>query len=117
MFYMLSCFNLTPEEDIETFTANYHHFVNEMKTLDLVESTGSIGRRQNDTPMDTDEERDHEYFVIMAFRDRSQVDAAYAHIEQHFGPSDAAHDKVYTKVLDPVFICWQDLPPAAHEQV
>ena len=110
MFHMLSCFNLSTDEDIETFSENYHNFVDEMKRIDLVESTGPIGRRQNDTPMDTDEERNHEYFVVMTFRDRAQVDAAYAHIQQHFGSSDKAHDKVYTSVLDPVFICWQDLP-------
>ena len=109
MFHMLSCFNLPDDEDIETFSANYHNFVEEMKRLDLVESTGPIGRRQSDTPMDTDEERDHEYFVVMTFCNRPQVDAAYAHIEQHFGPGDVAHDKVYTKVVDPIFICWQDL--------
>lgn len=110
MFHMLSCFNLGPGEDIETFRRDYSAFVDEMKKLDLAETSGPIGRRQDDTPMDTDDERDHEYFVVMSFRDRAQVDAAYAHIEQHFGPGDAAHDRVHTRVADPVFICWQDLP-------
>ena len=112
MFHMLSCFNLQPGEDIDNFQSNYFDFVAEMKRIDLVESSGAIGRRQNDTPMDTDAEREHEFFVILSFRDRAQVDAAYAHIEQHFGPGDAAHNKVYTRVLDPVFICWQDLAQA-----
>lgn len=110
MFHMLSCFNLRPGEDIATFAAAYTSFVDEMRALDLVDSTGPIGQRQNDTPMDTDDERNHAYFVVMSFRDRAQVDAAYAHIEQHFGPSDRAHDEVHTRVADPVFICWQDLP-------
>ena len=110
MFHMISCFNLKPGEDIETFRSAYALFVGEMKTIDLVESSGPIGRRQNDTPMDTDETRDHEYFAVMSFRDRSQVDAAYDHIMQHVGSADTAHDAVYTRVLDPVFICWQDLP-------
>ncbi len=110
MFHMLSCFNLKPGEEIETFRSAYAAFVDEMKKLDLVEATGPIGHRQNDTPMDTDNERDHEFFVVMSFRGRAQVDAAYAHIERHFGPGDAAHDQVYRRVLDPVFICWQDLP-------
>ncbi len=109
MFHMLSCFNLKPDEDIATFTAAYANFVEEMQAIDLVTGSGPIGRRQADTPMDTDDERNHEYFVVMSFRDRAQVDAAYAHIEQHFGPTDAAHDRVYTRVADPVFICWQDL--------
>jgi len=110
MFHMISCFNLKPGEDIETFRSAYTAFVDEMKKVDLVESSGPIGRRQNDTPMDTDEQRDHEYFTVMSFRDRAQVDAAYDHIMQHVGTTDAAHDTVYTRVCDPVFICWQDLP-------
>ena len=110
MFHMLSCFNLDPDEDIETFGEAYSLFVEEMKNIDLVESSGPIGRRQNNTPMDTDDTRDHQYFVVMSFRDRAQVDAAYDHIMQHVGTADAAHDAVYTRVQDPVFICWQDLP-------
>lgn len=109
MFHMLSCFDLKAGERIEVFHAAYTAFVEEMKRIDLVETTGPIGRRQSDTPMDTDDERAHEYFVLMSFRDRAQVDAAYAHIMQHVGASDAAHDLVYSRVLNPVFICWQDL--------
>ncbi len=41
---------------------------------------------------------------------RLKADAAYAHIMKHTGASDEAHDAVYTRVLDPVFICWQNLP-------
>ena len=110
MFHMLSCFNLQSDQDIETFRSSYQEFVEQMQAIDLVESTGPIGRRQQDTPMDTDDERDHEFFVIMSFRDRAQVDAAYAHIERHFGPADTAHDSIYTRVANPVFICWQELP-------
>ena len=110
MFHMLSCFDLKPGEEVGAFQSAYAAFVDKMKRIDLVESTGPIGNRQRDTPMDTDNEREHEYFVVMTFRDRQQVDAAYAHILQHIGASDAAHDKVYTRVLNPVFICWQDLP-------
>ncbi len=110
MFHMISCCNLKPGEDIETFRSDYVLFVDEMKKIDLVESSGPIGRRQNDTPMDTDNARDHEYFAVMSFRDRAQVDAAYNHIMQHVGSTDTAHDAVYRRVLEPVFICWQDIP-------
>ncbi|NQV44608.1 MAG: hypothetical protein HQ501_06870 [Rhodospirillales bacterium] len=109
MFHMLSCFNLKVGEDIAVFREDYQAFVLDMQAVDLVESTGPIGNRQNDTPMDTDSERNHAYFVLMSFRDRAQVDAAYAHIMKHTGPADAVHDSVYTKVEDPVFICWQDM--------
>lgn len=109
MFHMLSCFDLKPGEDIDTFRVGYEAFVSEMQKLDLVIDSGPIGARQSDTPMDTDDERDHDYFAVMSFRDRPQVDAAYAHIMEHIGPGDAAHDTIYTRVENPVFICWQDI--------
>jgi hypothetical protein len=51
MFHMISCFNLKPGEDIDSFRSAYAIFVDKMKRVDLVESSGPIGRRQNDTPM------------------------------------------------------------------
>ena len=110
MFHMLSCFNLLPGDDIEGFRRVYAEFVEAMRAIDLVESSGPVGRRRADTPMDTDDERDHEFFVVMSFRDRAQADAAYARILAHSGPEDAAHAAVFPRVSDPVFICWQDLP-------
>jgi hypothetical protein len=112
MFHMLSCFDLKPGIDIDVFQSAYCAFAEKMKQIGLVESTGPIGARQSDTPMDTDNERKQQYFVVMSFRDRSQVDAAYAHILKHIEPGDATHDEVYTRVANPVFICWQDLPEA-----
>ena len=109
MFYMLSCFSLKPDVSIDDFGLSYSAFVEEMKLAGLVESTGKIGRRQKDTPMDTDDERDHEYFVVMSFLDRTQVDRAYAHIMRHIEPGEKTHDSVYSKVVDPIFICWQDI--------
>ncbi len=110
MFHMLSCFDLKPGENIDGFRVAYSDFVTYMKSVDLVESSEPIGRRQSDTPMDTDDERDHEYFVLMSFRDRAQVDAAYAYIMTHVEPGETSHNGVFTKVQNPVFICWQDLP-------
>jgi len=110
MFQMLSCFDLKPGEDIACFRQAYADFVAHMKSIDLVEDSGPIGGRQRDTPMDTDDERDHQYFVLMSFRDRPQVDAAYAYIMKHIEPGETSHNGVYSKVANPVFICWQDLP-------
>jgi len=112
MFHMLSCFNLDTEVDIESFREDYLAFVTRMHDVGLVESTGPIGLRQSDTDMDTDDERDHEYFVIMSFRDRKQVDAAYAHIKRHQEPEESVHSSVYTKVRNPIFICWKDIDSA-----
>lgn len=110
MFHMLSCFDLKADQNIAEFDASYCRFVAEMKRIGLVEGSGPVGMRQRDTPMDTDDERNHEYFAVMWFRDRAQADRAYAHIMKHVEPGEAAHDSVYTRVADPVFICWQDLP-------
>ena len=109
MFHMLSCFDLDADTDFGSFVRAYQAFLAEMQALDLVVSSGPIGRRQNDTPMDTDEERDHGYFVIMTFRNRAQVDAAYEHIESQREPGNRTHDSVYSQVRNPVFICWQDV--------
>ena len=109
MFHMLSCFDLDAGTDIARFRADYLEFVEQMKSIDLVVSSDPIGKRQNDTPMDTDEERDTQYYVIMNFRDRAQVDAAYAHILRHEEPGEAIHDSVYGQVRNPTFICWQDI--------
>ena len=45
MFHMLSCFGLPPGTDIETFRREYLVFVDQMRRIDLVESTEPIGRR------------------------------------------------------------------------
>ena len=80
-----------------------------MKSVGLLAESGPVGRRQSDTPMDTDDERHHQYFAIMSFRDRAQVDAAYAFIMTHVEPAESSHKSVYGRVDNPVFICWQDL--------
>jgi len=59
--------------------------------------------------MDTDGERNHEYFFITTFRDRAQCDQAVDYILPHEEPGEAIHKAVYSKVADPVFICWEDL--------
>ncbi len=109
MFHMLTCFDLEPDVEIGAFRAAYSDFVAYMQGIDLVARTGPIGQRQSDTPMDTDGERDHEYFVIMSFRDRAQVDAAYAQFLLHQGPTKSVHNAVQSMMQKPIFICWQDI--------
>ncbi len=58
--------------------------------------------------MDTDAERDLEYYMIMSFLDRAQCDRAIELINQAKEPTDSIHKSVYAKVSDPVFICWAD---------
>jgi hypothetical protein len=109
MFHMLTCFNLKPEITIEEFGKASAALTEHMQERKLVHSTGPIGRRQSNTIMDTDSERNHEYFFITTFLDRAQCDRSVEYILPHEEPGESIHHAVYSKVADPVFICWEDL--------
>lgn len=109
MFHMLTCFNLVPETTINQFRRALVNFTEHMTGIDLVDSMSPIGRRQRHEVMDTDSERDHEYFFIMSFRDRAQCDRAVEYIYRHEEPAESIHKAVYSSVADPIFICWEDL--------
>ena len=59
--------------------------------------------------MDTDEERDQEFFFIMTFRNRAQCDRAVDYIQPREDPGDTVHRGVEDLVRDAVFVCWSDL--------
>ena len=109
MFHMLPCFNLKPGITIEDFWDVLASFSEHMRTLDLLESTDPLGRRQSNTIMDTDSERDHQFFVTMSFRDRAQCDRSIDYIYTHQEPGDSIHKAVYADIVDPLFICWEDI--------
>ena len=109
MFHMLTCFDLKPGVLLEEFEQALAVYTAHMHGLDLVESNGPIGLRQSDTIMDTDDEREQNYFVIMHFRDRVQTDNAIAYIKTHSEPGDSIHKEVYSKVQNQIFRCWQDI--------
>jgi hypothetical protein len=52
--------------------------------------------------MDTDGEREHEYFFILSFRDRIQCDRAVEHFASGDEPTDTRHEAVYRKITDGV---------------
>lgn len=109
MFHMLSCFNLKQETTIDEFQRSLADFTAHLENIDLVHSTGPIGRRRSNTIMDTDGERDHQYFFIMSFRGRAQCEQAVEHIFRHEEPGESIHRGVYAKVDDPIFVCWEDI--------
>ena len=109
MFHMLTCFNLKPGITIEEFQQSVADFAAHLLDIDLIHSTGPVGRRKTDTIMDTDSERDHEYFFIISFRDREQCDRSADYILPHEEPGESIHHAVYSKVKDQIFICWEDL--------
>lgn len=109
MIHMLSCFNLKPEMTAAEFRQSVADFTAHLERLDLIQSTDPIGRRVRDTILDTDNERDHEYFFIMSFRDRDHADRAVKHILAHKEPGDAIHKAVYANIKDQIFVCWEDI--------
>ena len=109
MFHMLTCFNLHPDTSIEAFSADLDALSAHLKDRDLLHETGPIGRRQRHPIMDTDEERDHEYFFVMTFLDRAQCDRSVDYVTPNDEPVESLHIAVNTKVVDAIFICWEDL--------
>ena len=109
MFHMLSCFDLRSGVTIDEFRQSLDALTKHLQDIDLVHSTGPVGRRQRHPIMDTDSERDHEYFFIMSFRDRAQCDRAVDYIQPRQEPGNSIHEAVYSKIAEPVFICWEDL--------
>ncbi|MEM9277964.1 MAG: DUF6614 family protein [Pseudomonadota bacterium] len=110
MIYMLSRFDLKPETDFQSFQKSYARFFEHIKSVGLAETAGKICARVHNTPMDTDEEDAPEYYAIMTFRDRDQLDEAYrymatgnahpAHLE--------SHETINKAITNQVFTCWQD---------
>ena len=109
MFHMLTCFDLKPEFTLDDFQQSLDEYTEHMRSLDLVVDRGPIGKRESDTIMDTDNEREHDYFMIMNFRNRAQSDKAVDYILEHQEPGESIHKGVYSKVDNLVFICWQDV--------
>lgn len=109
MFHMLTCFDLKPNVTIEEFSRSVKLYEQHMRELHLTRSMGPIGERKRDTIMDTDDERDHQYFFISTFENRAQCDEAVNYILRHENPGDSIHKDVYSKVKNQVFICWQDI--------
>jgi len=110
MIRMLSRFDLKAGTDISAFAQSYFEFFERMKIKGLAESTGKIGRRILNTPMDTDAEDAQEYYVIMSFRNREQLDQAYAYMHRETVPDaeNTPHFDVIRIVRNAVFTCWQE---------
>ena len=106
---MLTCFDLKPEHSIKEFQKSLTEYTAHMHELDLVDSHSSIGLRQSDTILDTDDERKQKYFMIMHFRDREQSDNAVAYIKNLEEPSKSLHTNAYSKTQNLIFISWEDI--------
>ena len=109
MIHMLSRFDLKAGVKFEEFSRNYHDTVAQMQAKGLVEGTGKIGRRERDTPMDTDAADAPEFYVVMSFKDRDQLDRSYALLTDAAENRATSHPSVMQAVENAVFTCWQDL--------
>ena len=105
MIQMLSRFDLKPDIATADFQASYAAFIALLVSEGLIENSGQVCRRLSNTPMDTDAEDAPEFYTIMTFRDRSQLDAAYT----RFKKSMAGHEAVFTSVCNSTFTCWEEL--------
>jgi len=81
---------------IEQFQKSNDLFVEHMQAKELVHSVGTIGRRNRHPIMDTDSNRDQEYFYIMTFLDEDQCNRA-------------VDLSIINKIENQTFICWEDI--------
>ncbi|QGX99790.1 hypothetical protein EI983_16555 [Roseovarius faecimaris] len=109
MIHMLSGFNLKDDESLETFRADYAAFVKDLEAAGVIAGASPLARRVADTPMDTVEDNPRQYFSVLSFRDRAQLDASYAHIEARAAPGTSSHLTMYRRLRDTVFTCWEDM--------
>ena len=77
MIHLLCRFDLQDGMTLPQIQADYQRFVERMKINKLIVGSDEIGQRVHGTPMDTDAPDAAEYYVIMRFGDRQQLDAAY----------------------------------------
>lgn len=109
MFHMLTCFDLKPEHSLEEFQQSLIDYTAHMHELDLVESNSPVGARQADIILDTDDERNQNYFMLMYFRDKAQSDNAVTYIKSREEPIHSIHTKLYSQGENYIFTCWQDV--------
>jgi hypothetical protein len=99
---MVSTFNLPPGTGLPGFSERYARFVAALRDEDLLVASSGVGRRVTDTPMDTDSGNPRCHATLITFRDRTQLDAAYARLTR----DTAAHHGVQALVAAGLFSCW-----------
>ena len=102
---MLSRFDLKSGVATADFQVSYAAFVALLVSEGLIESSGQMCRRLSNTPMDTDAADAPEFYTVMTFCDRSQLDAAYS----RFKKTMAGHEAIFTSVCNATFTCWEEI--------
>ncbi len=111
MYRMLTCFNLKPGTSLDQFQSALDALSAWLIDHQLIINTGPIGRRHRHPVMDTDDQRNHEYFFLMNFADLAQCDRAVELFRPREAPVEPLHGAVIDKISEPVFICWEDVTP------
>lgn len=106
---MLAIFDLAPGLEVAEFGRAFADYTAHMRALDLVEGASPIGRRHADTILDTDDERSQQFAVTMTFRSGEQSDRAIAYIESGAEPGRSLHRRVYSRIENPVFMCFEEV--------
>ena len=108
MFRMLSFFDLEDGSTIEEFEAALAPFCQHMIDVGMLQSWGPVGRRSDNTPMDTDEATAQQYFFVSTFVDKNQCDGSYAYIKLGEEPCASLHRAMRSKMQNGIFSCWED---------
>lgn len=108
MFRMLSFFDLAADATIEEFEDALAPFCQHMIDVGMLQSWGPIGKRSDNTPMDTDEATSQQYFFVSTFVDKKQCDGSYAYIKSGEEPCASLHTAMRSKMHNGIFSCWED---------
>ena len=108
MLRMLSFFDLAEGVDVDDFEAALSLFCQHMIDAGMLVTWGPIGRRSSNTPMDTDDAREQQYFFVTTFVDQEQCDASYAYIKSGEEPCASLHTAMRSKMQNGIFSCWED---------
>lgn len=109
MFHMLCSFDLGEDVGTGEFRATLGQLASRLRRAALLHSVSPLGRRQRHPIMDTDEERDHEYYFFMSFEDRGQCDRAAAQMYRDEGETGVAHRALQAMIRRPIFTCFEDV--------
>ncbi len=108
MLHLHSSFNLADGVSLDDYREALREFTRQLQSLGLLVDTGPVLERCRHPVMDTDDERDQQYFFAMTFADREQCDAAVRHIQSADPGTDRAHRAIYQDIIRPIFSCWAD---------
>jgi len=108
MFRMLSFFDLAKDASIDDFENALTPFCQHMIDVGMMQSWGPVGRRSDNTPMDTDEGTPQRYFFVTTFVDKQQCDASYAYIKDGSEPCASLHRAMRSTMQCGIFSCWED---------